>query len=245
MPALRIRWPIAAGVILALGLAGAGPALAQQAKPKHRDTRDSLKPVENVAIKATVEPAVAKPGDTVTYKVEVTVEEPWHIYAFAKAQPKEGPRATQFDFFDPGGLQPGEAWKPDGDPTRKKEPAFPDLDAVEYHTGTVVWSVPVKIPADAKPGKKTLQSQIYFQICDENSCKPPTYWTVPAATVTVQGAGGGGQGNLALALTLFVPGPQVAQPGPKHQDTKEKNKPVEEVAIKATVEPAAARPGDR
>jgi thiol:disulfide interchange protein DsbD len=244
MPALRIRWPLAAGVILALGLFGAGPAWAQQAKPKHRDTRDSLKPVQDVAIKATVEPATARPGDTVTYKVEVTVDEPWHIYAFAKAQPTEGPRATQFDFFDPAGLQPGEAWKPDKAPVRKKEPAFPNLDAVEYHTGTVVWSVPIKIPADAKPGKKSLQTQIYFQICDENSCKPPTYWTVPAATVTVEGGGGGGQGGLVLATALFEPGPAAFQAAPKHKDSRDSLKPVEEVAIKAMVEPATARPGD-
>ncbi len=201
MNALTLRWPEAARLARPLALLAAvvltTPALAQNAQPKHKDSPPFLRPKE-VKLSATVEPASARPGETVTYKVTAVVEEPWHIYAFSEKQPAEGPRSTQFDFYDPAGLQAGETWKSDKPPTRKKEPAFPNLDAVEFHEQQVTWSTPVTIPKDARPGKRSLQSQIYFQICRDQVCKPPVYLTVPAATVTVEGGAGGGGGGLGF-----------------------------------------------
>lgn len=162
-------------------LCGSG-AWAEDAKPKRRDSR--IIPPE-VTYKARVEPAKAKPGETVLYQVVVSVDSPWHIYAWAEKQPDEGPRSTQFDFFDHADLIPGKAWTPDRPPLRKKEPAFPDLAMVEFYERQVIWSIPIKIPDDAAPGDRVLKSQIYFQICDENACKPPTYATVPEAVLTV------------------------------------------------------------
>src|SRR5262245_66645168 len=122
----------------ALTLAGA-PCLAQDAKPQRKDTSDRLKPKE-VALTTKVSPERARPGDTATYTVTAKVERPWHIYAYAKAQPDLGPRATQFDFFRTDGLKPAADWKPAKAPIRKKEPAFPDLDAVEFYETEASWS---------------------------------------------------------------------------------------------------------
>lgn len=202
---------LARALVLLAAVACAAPAMGQQAQPKKKDTPPFLNPKE-VKLKATVEPATARPGDTVTYKVTATIDEPWHIYAFAAEQPSEGPRSTQFDFFDPADLRPAKSWKPDREPTRKKEPAFPDLGAVEFYDETVTWSVPVTIPEDARPGKRTLRSQIYFQICSPTVCKPPVYITVPEAAVTVTGGPGGGglgffpagRGALIGSLTVGV-----------------------------------------
>jgi thiol:disulfide interchange protein DsbD len=154
--------------------------------PKRRDSR--IKPPE-VSYEAAIEPANAKPGDAVTYKVTVKVDEPWHIYAWAAEQPKEGPRSTQFDLFGVADLVPGKEWKPDELPIRKKEPAFPDLDAVDFHENQVVWSMPLTVPKDAAAGKRTIRSQIYFQICNQVACKPPTYATLPPAELTVSDGG--------------------------------------------------------
>ncbi len=118
--------------------------------PKHKDTREFLKPKE-VTYKTTVTPAQAKPGDKVTYSVEVSVKSPWHIYAYAAKQPEEGPRNTQFDLFEPGGLKPAGTWTPDRKPIRKKEPAFPDLEAVEFYEKTVTWSTSLTVPENAAP----------------------------------------------------------------------------------------------
>ena len=154
-------------------------------KPKHRDTLAKLTPPE-ITFKASVKPAAAAPGETVTYTVETTVDEGWHVYAFAKKQPDGGPRSTQFDFFDPAGLTLSGDWKADQPPIKRKETAFPDLDSVEFYEGKVSWSVQLKVPADAKPGKADLRCQVFFQICDKNSCKPPSYRTLPTATLTVK-----------------------------------------------------------
>ncbi len=204
MRALKLRWPGTTGlavlVAVLFGCVAALPAsAADQAKPKRRDTNARLKPPE-VKFTTAVEPARAKPGDTVTYKVTATVDAPWHIYAYAPEQPKEGPRNTQFDFFDPAGLTPGKTWSSDQPPLVKKEPAFPELDAVAFHETEVTWTLPVQIPAGATPGKHVLRNQIYFQICNDRACKPPVYSTLPDATVTVI-AGGGSGGMAALSPT--------------------------------------------
>ena len=184
------------GVLVALVLSGfAVSALpAQEVKPKKKDSR--IKPPE-VTCETRFVPATARPGDTVEYQVIVKVEEPWHIYAWADQQPANGPRATQFDLFDPAGLSVAldpttktAVWTSDIEPTRKKEPAFPDLESVAFYTGKVVWSVSMVVPKDAKPGDRTVQNQIYFQICNDQACKPPTNSTVPPATLKVVPSGG-------------------------------------------------------
>lgn len=189
--------PIAAGLALALAcVALASTAGAQELKPKRKDTNPRLKPPE-VVLSASVEPATAKPGDTVTYTVTATVEEPWHIYAFAKDQPEEGPRNTQFDLFDPAGLKPVGDWTPDRAPHSAKEPAFPTLESVSFYEGKVSWSVKLQVPADARSGEHTIKSQIYFQICNDRACKPPIYATVPDAKVKVGGGSAGGTAERA------------------------------------------------
>ncbi len=203
MPLPSPRRPLAVGLAVALACAAfASPALAQDLKPKRRDTNPRLRPPE-VVLSTRIEPAVAKPGDTVTYTVTANVEEPWHIYAFARAQPDEGPRSTEFDLFDPAGLKSVGDWTPDHAPERAKEPAFPSLDSVAFHEGKVSWSIKLQVPADAKAGMHTVKSQIYFQICKDQSCKPPVNITVPDATVTV----GGGSGGTATTRPAAPVGP--------------------------------------
>ncbi|GIW88933.1 MAG: hypothetical protein KatS3mg108_3257 [Isosphaeraceae bacterium] len=210
-----------ATLIALLALAVACPA--QEPKPKRRDSR--VKPPE-VTYQTRIEPATAKPGDTVTLSVTVKVAPPWHIYAHAPTQPVEGPRATQFDLFDPAGLVPSNTWTPDSPPLRKKEPAFPDLDVVEFHEEQVTWSTTLKVPADAQPGRRSIKAQIYFQICDETACKPPTYATLPEATLEIlaPNAAGGGAARtgrpfrpeaVLAALTVALQDPPAAISAPE------------------------------
>ncbi len=189
-------------------------AIAAQG-PKHKDTRDFLKPKE-VTYKTSVTPAQAKPGDKVTYSVEVSVQAPWHIYAYAAKQPKAGPRNTQFDLFDPAGLKPASTWTPDRKPIRKKEPAFPNLEAVELYEKTVTWSTTLTVPENAAPGKKSIQAQIYFQICNESSCKPPSYVTLPPATVSVTSAAAMLPDRRDLAGVCWWASLKQPQPQPSH-----------------------------
>lgn len=212
MPRARTRRPMVAflAMMVATGLSWsiAAPisSAAQGAKPRHRDTPPKLSPRE-IAFKTSVEPATAAPGDSIVYKVEASLDEGWHTYAFSKKQPDvAGPRATQFDFFDRGGLTLVGDWKPDPPPIKKKDSAFPDLDTVDFHEGKVAWSVTLKVPANAKPGQKELRCQVYFQICDQNSCKPPSYRTLPTATVTIRPKGSAALSPSSPSLSLLTIG---------------------------------------
>ena len=68
-----------------------------------RKTPAALKP-KNAVLTTSVEPAEAKPGDTVTFKVTAKLDPGTHIYKYSKTV-KGGPINTTFDFFDTAGLK--------------------------------------------------------------------------------------------------------------------------------------------
>lgn len=171
-----------AAVALLLALA---PAHAD-AQPKRKDTSPRLVPKE-VTFATEITPKTARPGETVTLKISARVAEPWHIYAYSSTQPAEGPRSTQFDLFDPAGLEPTGDWTPSQAPEKKAEPAF-ENKVFAFHEGQVAWSRPLRVPANATPGAKHVKVQAFFQICDPRQCKPFVYVTLPPASVTVDGA---------------------------------------------------------
>ena len=153
--------------------------------PKRKDAKAKFQP-KQVTFATKVTPATAKPGDVVTYTVDVTIAKGWHIYAVVDKQPGSGPQGTEFDFFNPAGLTVAGDWAAAPAPIAKVEPAF-DNQKFSSHSGKVSFSRKLKIPEDAKPGKKTLRSQIYFQTCDEKQCLPPARVTVPDAVLTITG----------------------------------------------------------
>ena len=205
-PSRRPLWAVA------LLLAAAAPSLAEAPKPKHKDSRDSFKPAA-AKFTAEITPAEARPGDTVTYKVTAKIDAPWHIYASLKTPPKGGPVYTSFDTFSLDGLKEAGDWKPDAPPIKHAEAAFPDIPALEYHEDEVTWSLPLKVPASAEPGKKSVRSQVHFMICDPKSCTPPVYHTLPAATVTIKpGAGASAIKPGALYLAALTVGATTAPP---------------------------------
>lgn len=193
-------------------------AMAQEAKPAKKDSPPFIHPKE-VELKTSVSPATAKPGDTVTFTVSANVDAPWHIYTYSKDEPEQGPRPTQFDFFDTAGLTVAGEWKASKQPTTKKEPAFPDLESVSFFEDEVSWSVQLKVPPSATAGEKSLKCQVSFQICNEVSCKPPVKITAPAATLTVaQGESRAVEPTGAFkdgraAPRKFVPAPPPARAG--------------------------------
>src|SRR5262249_6569663 len=148
MKSSQARFLGALALAALVGLALPGVATAQGGKPARPDTRERIKP-KQVKWATAVVPAEAAPGETVTYQVTATLDAGWHIYT-TDPQPDEGPRHTKFDFFEPAGLTPGKDWKPDRKPITQKEDAFPTLDKIDFFEKTVTWSVPVRVPADAK-----------------------------------------------------------------------------------------------
>ena len=89
-----------------------------------------------------------------TYKVTAKIDAPWHIYKYSKKQLDNGPKYTEFDFFDPAGLKLEGDWSPSVLPTKKKEPAFPDIPFLEYHEDEVTWSIKLQVPAEDIAGQE-------------------------------------------------------------------------------------------
>ncbi len=244
---LRRRFAIlaAAALVAGLGLAPGSPTEAADAKPAKKDSRPQTRPKE-ATFTTAITPAQAKPGDVVTYKVTAQVEAPWHIYKYAKDQPENGPRYTNFDFFDPAGLTVEGDWAASRAAIKKKEPAFPEIPFLEYHEDEVTWSIKLKVPAKASPGKKVLRCQASYMICSDQNCSFPGQWTLPDAEVTILPSGSGGRGwsgpyAASLLVALQEPPPAPSGPRPAVEDSRRAPK---DAAFTAEIIPAEARAGD-
>lgn len=195
----QIRHGLAVSTLFVLTVFATLPplvALAADAQPKRKDSIPFVKPKE-VVLSASVEPAEAKAGDIVTYTVTAKVAPGWHIYQY-KPNPKGASvRDTYFDFFDPAGLKLVGDWTASKKPIRKAEPAF-NNEVLEFYENEARWSMKLQIPPGTAPGSKTLRSQIIFQICDANSCKPPARSTLSDVSLTVVPGVGGGSNSSAL-----------------------------------------------
>ena len=225
--------PRSAAFAVAFALLSA-TALADGPQPAQKDSSPRAKP-KDAEVTATVEPAEAGPGDVVKLKVRVKLKPGWHIYTYAEKQRDEGPRHTLFDAFDLGGLQPDGSWTASKAPESKAEPAF-DNKVFEFFEDEVEWSLPLKVPADAAPGKKTVRVQASYQLCNAQSCSFPGRWTLPDATVTIVG------GQAAASPDVAPATPPASAAAPKKKDTPERIRP-KGVEFAATIEPAEVRPG--
>jgi thiol:disulfide interchange protein DsbD len=203
----------------------------------------------------SVEPAEARPGETVELKVKAKLSPGWHIYTQAKTQEGEGPRKTIFDLFDTAGLEVAGDWKASRKPESKAEPAF-DNQIFEYFEDEITWSIPLKIPAGAAPGKKEIRCQASYQVCNAQSCSFPGRWTLPAATLTVLAPGPAeGSGDQRRAEgAVEPPKHEVKRPPPPSQGGESRATPAKKdssarirpkgVTLTPSVEPAAAHPGE-
>ena len=223
--------------------------VAAEAKPVKKDSPAATRPKE-ATLSVKVVPAEAKPGDTVTLTVTAEVAPGWHIYAYSKTQPDDGPRVTQFDLFDPAGLSPKGDWTPSPPPIQKKEPAFPSLPFVSFHEGEVSWSIPLAVPADAAPGKRAIRVQAGYQVCSDANCSFPGQWTLPPAELTVvAGNGAKAKRNDGLAKAgAEAPAPAPAAPPapaktPAKKDSMARLKPPA-ATLTASVEPKEGKAGE-
>jgi Disulphide bond corrector protein DsbC len=181
---LTMMLPSILAVMLAGSLTSLVSAIADDTpKPAKKDNAAGLKPTQ-ATLTASVEPAEAKPGDTVSFKVTAKLDSGFHIYKYSKEN-GDGPVPTSFDFFDRAGLESEGEWKASREPEKHKDANFPDLAAVEYYEDEVTWTIKVKIPAAAAPGKKTLRCQARYMICDDKTCSVPGRWTLPDAELNV------------------------------------------------------------
>lgn len=155
-------------------------------EPKKKNSSPRLQP-KSAVWSTRVEPATAKPGDIVTFTATARLSPGYHLYKYTKTQPDSGPRQTEFDLFNTGGLTIKSDWKSSKEVTKKKEAVFPELEFVEFYEGEVSFSIQLEAPATIAPGEKQIQVQAFYQLCDDKNCTIPGRWALPVATLTISG----------------------------------------------------------
>jgi thiol:disulfide interchange protein DsbD len=155
-------------------------AEAARAQPATPDRKINPKQAQ---FTARVEPAEARPGQAVAYLVTAKIEPSWHIFATTH----EGAEKTTFDLFDPAGLEPSGDWKASKEPIARTQDLGTGPEPLQYFEDEVTWSLPLKVPADATPGSRTIRGQIAFQVCSDKACTTGRL-TLPDVTLAVASA---------------------------------------------------------
>jgi thiol:disulfide interchange protein DsbD len=210
--ALKAGLIVLIGLVALPGLLATGLSAADAPKPAKKDSRLGIKP-KTAELTASVTPAQAKPGDTVTFQVTAKLDPGYHIYKYAKTMEESGPVNTSFDFFDTAGLVIEGDWTASRPPERHKDPNFADVEFVEFYEDEVTWSIKLKVPAGIEPGKKVLRCQARYQVCDVKLCSIPGQWTLPDAELAI--TGGGAQPPAAASEPQAQTALPPTQPAPK------------------------------
>lgn len=142
----------------------------------------------HLVIRGWIEPAIAAPGTNASLVLAAEPTDGYHVYAFADHDPLAiglG-KPTLIRLTETSGLRYGAA-QPSERPLEK--PAGAGLDGtIRYHEGPIRWTIPIEVPASARPGNYAIGGLIGFHTCnDAIGCDLPKAADF-AATLTVGAA---------------------------------------------------------
>lgn len=125
------------------------------------------------SVEATFEPAEAKPGQTVTLKLTVTLEDGYYTYPLVQTDKMAASMVNKLEFPKAGAVVfVGDALDP-ANPKKKAELAA-GIEEMLYYTGTVVYERKAVVLPSAKPGEVTVQlPKFLLSVCDKDNCFPP------------------------------------------------------------------------
>jgi thiol:disulfide interchange protein DsbD len=132
---------------------------------------------------ASVAPAVARPGETVTLTVTANIKTPWHVYAVTPVPPPgpvETSLAVEAGPLKPVGKTTESAPKKANDPNFGKE--------VAYHEGAATFTQRLQVPEGAAPTARVpVKVTVRYMACNESVCLPPRETEItPAPTVAIE-----------------------------------------------------------
>ncbi len=169
-----IRTLLVSGLFLLPAAFGSG-ASAQQPdfdfgpKSKRPTFKDVVK-----EIRSTIEPAEAKRGQIVTWKLTVRLIPEWHTYPVRQIDANASSQVTEVEFKDPekaGVKLVGGIKDPPGF-IAKEEPVL-KIKELRYYEGEVVWTRKLKVLPQTEPGRRIVQTDVRILVCDKNGCLPP------------------------------------------------------------------------
>jgi DsbC/DsbD-like thiol-disulfide interchange protein len=120
------------------------------------------------SVKAEPPAGALKPGDKFTVSLTAKIENGWHLYS-----PDQ----------QPGGPIPTRIVLPDDQPFKlaaEIESPLPRIELdpnfnleTQFYEGEATFNLPVKIAADAQPGKQEVKVNVSYQTCNGEICLPP------------------------------------------------------------------------
>jgi DsbC/DsbD-like thiol-disulfide interchange protein len=124
-----------------------------------------------VVAAAALQPARARPGETVTLVIEVRTAPGWHIYAVEAGPGPVVPTALTLQ------LPPG--WSAVGDWVVPE--AGSNLDGPgKIYEGAFAFRRPLTVAEQASAGAVEVNCDLRYQACDPFGCRPPAVLTVSA-----------------------------------------------------------------
>lgn len=136
------------------------------------------------SVTARFEPAEAKPGQLVTLKLTVVLNDGYHTYPTAQPDKNAAGMVNKLAFPPADGVVFVGDTK---DPPKPDVKAEPDLGIKELrtHHGTVVYERPAVVSPKAEAGERTVKLKAFkLTVCDAANCYPPKT-LAPAATLKV------------------------------------------------------------
>lgn len=151
---------------------------------------------DKVTVKARFVPEQARTGELVQLTLEATVAAGYHAYGSSEST--NIPVSFDASAASLGGLvADGAAVIPTGEP----HAAF---GMTTYPLAqTFVVTQALRVPAGAVPGEIAVSGELGYQVCDENSCDPPTTASF-AATLTVAAGAAEPESELSSWLALIL-----------------------------------------
>lgn len=140
------------------------------------------------SVEATFEPAEAKPGQTVTLKLTVTLEDGYYTYPLVQDDQAAAGMVNKLEFPKAGAVVfVGEAIDPAGAKS-KAEPVL-GIEKMTYYTGTVVFERKAVVNPAAKAGEAAVElPKFVLSVCDKDNCFPPKTHKPTAKLKVLDGA---------------------------------------------------------
>lgn len=137
-------------------------------------------------IEGHFEPASAKAGQVVTFKVQVELNDGFHTYPTVQVDPEALstvtkivlPTSSEVIFVEPINNPPFQV---------KAEP--PTILQLHYYPGGATWEIPAIVSPNATPGEKTIKlPKLEVILCDKSNCLPPKKFPISANLTVLDGA---------------------------------------------------------
>ncbi len=138
-------------------------------------------------VEASITPADAKPGETVIFKLTVTLLDGFHTYPLVQPDKLAGDMVNKLVFPEAGTLIfVGEALDPPG--AESKAERLLGIKALNYYHGKVVYERKAVVSPKAVVGAATVAiPKFVLSICDKDSCFPPKTLAPVAAFKVLDG----------------------------------------------------------